>query len=318
MKVLMFGRGTIASLYGWALARAGHRVEFYVRPGRAAQYAPEVDLRIRDGRTRRGPAVRERWPITLREDLDAGHDYDLIVLSVNHDQLDGAVEFLSSRVGDATVLMFGNVWEDPAAVVSALPADQVVWGFPGGGGGYAGSTLSGGIVKTVFLGFCDGSNRGARYQAVRGLFRSTGFSVSEVPDFRSWLWFHFILDAGILSQALAVGGHAGLVRSRAAIEEVVMLVREMIPLLEAKGGTPRLGAALVSRVPARLLSFVLQKVLTGDNMLTFLMEQLDSAGQMTPGAGGVYARDVLAEARRRGVALPRLEALEPLFSAGRR
>ncbi len=37
-------------LYGWALEKAGNQVDFYVRPGRAAQYGPEVDLRIQDGR----------------------------------------------------------------------------------------------------------------------------------------------------------------------------------------------------------------------------------------------------------------------------
>ncbi|GHH30776.1 ketopantoate reductase family protein [Lentzea cavernae] len=314
MKILMFGRGTIATLYGWAFAKAGHEVEFYVRPGRAAQLPSGVDLRIRDGRSR-GGAVAERWPTTLREDLDA--DFDLIVLSVNHDQLDDAIAFLAPRVGNATVLMFGNVWEDPATVVSALPADQVVWGFPGGGGGFDGSTLRGGVVKNVFLGFCDDSNRGARYRAVHDLFERTGFSVSENQDFRSWLWFHFILDAGLLAQGLAVGGRSGLLRSRGAAREVFLLMREMIPLLKAKGGTPRLGAALVSRVPAGLLGFALRRLLSGDNMVGFLLRETERAGHMTRELGGVYARDVLADARRLGVPLPRLEALEPAFELAR-
>jgi len=33
-------------LYGWALEKAGHDVEFYVRPGRVAQYGPTVKLEI--------------------------------------------------------------------------------------------------------------------------------------------------------------------------------------------------------------------------------------------------------------------------------
>lgn len=309
----MFGRGTIATLYGWALTGSGHQVEFYVRPGRAAEYGPEVELDIRDGRTGRGVPVRHRWPITLREDLDAGHDYDLILLSVNHDQLDAAVEFLSTRVGSATVLVFNNIWADPTAAVSALPAEQVVWGFPGGGGGFLGSTLHGGVVKNVFLGFCGDSNRTERYRAVRGLFRDAGFSVSESKDFRSWLWFHFILDAGLLTQALAVGGLAELLRSPDAVKESVLLVREMIPLLKAKGGSPGVGAALVSRVPAGMLAFVLRKLLGAKNMYSFLMDQLERTGQINRDAAGTYARDVLADARTLGVPLPRLAALEPVF-----
>ncbi|MFD9700381.1 ketopantoate reductase family protein [Lentzea sp. NPDC059081] len=122
MRILMFGRGTIAALYGWAFEKAGHHVDFYVRPGRTAQLGTEVDLDIRDGR-RKGAEVAERWQISTIEELAAGHDYDLVLVSVNPDQLDGAVEFLRTRLGGATALMFGNVWEDPAAVVSPLPAD---------------------------------------------------------------------------------------------------------------------------------------------------------------------------------------------------
>ncbi|WP_236795046.1 ketopantoate reductase family protein [Amycolatopsis sp. GM8] len=313
MKILMFGRGTITTLYGWALAEAGNQVDFYVRPGRAAEYGSEVDLEIRDGRTGRGVPVRKSWPITMREELDAGHDYDLIILSVNHYQLEDAVAFLSTRVGDASVLVFNNVWADPADAVAALPSAQVIWGFPGGGGGFTGSTLRGGVVKNVFLGFYGDSNRGERYQAVRGLFRDAGFSVSESKDFRSWLWFHFILDAGLLTQALAVGGQPELFASRAAVKDAVLLMREMIPLLKAKGGKPGLGAAVISRVPAGLLAFVLQKFLSADNMYSFIMEEVERTGHMTRASAGRYARDVLAEARRLSVPLPRLTALEPVF-----
>lgn len=38
MKILMFGRGVLFTIYGRALAQAGHEVEFSVRPGRAATY----------------------------------------------------------------------------------------------------------------------------------------------------------------------------------------------------------------------------------------------------------------------------------------
>jgi 2-dehydropantoate 2-reductase len=314
MKVLLFGRGTIATLYGWALEKAGNQVEFYVRPGRTATYGPTVDLEIRDGRSARGGRpVSEKWPIVLREDLDADHDYDLIILSVNHDQLAEAIAFLGTRIGNATVLVFSNVWVDPAVAVSALPAEQVVWGFPGGGGGFVGSRLRGGVVKNVFLGFCGDSNRTGRYQAVRELFRAAGFAVSEQRDFRSWLWFHFMLDAGLLVQVTKAGGYTGFVRSRAAVKESVLLVREMLPLLKAKGGTPRLGAAIVSRVPAGLLGFVLREFLGGDNLYSFLMKQLEDSGQVGREAAGLYPRDVLADGRRLGVPLPRLAALEPVF-----
>ncbi|MEV4530403.1 ketopantoate reductase, partial [Streptosporangium sp. NPDC049304] len=71
MKILMFGRGVIATIYGWALERAGHDIEFYVRPGRAATYGEAIDLDLLDARRRMwGRRVVERWPVCLRETLE--------------------------------------------------------------------------------------------------------------------------------------------------------------------------------------------------------------------------------------------------------
>ncbi|MCF2586168.1 ketopantoate reductase family protein [Brevibacterium sp. UCMA 11752] len=314
MKVLMFGRGVISTLYGWALEKAGNEVDFYVRPGRTADFGSSVDLDIRDGRTsRKGTSVRGAWPITLREDLEPDHDYDLIIVSVNHDQLDIVVDFLSSRVGEATVLIFNNIWAEPAAAVAGLPREQIVWGFPGGGGGYSGNSLHGGFVKSIFLGDIDGSSRTGRHRAVRDLFATAGFSISEVKDFRSWLWFHFILDAGIMVGWLRMGSFDALVRSRPALSEVVRLVREMIPVLRAKGGTSRLGAAAATYIPAGAIGFAMQKLLTGDNMFSVIMDQAQSTGHIDYEAQAVYPRDVLADARRLGVAVPKLAENEPAF-----
>ena len=314
MKILMFGRGVISTLYGWALERDGNEVDFYVRPGRAADFGSSVDVDIRDGRaSRKGQSVHEEWPITLREDLGPDHDYDLIFVSVNHDQLDTVVDFLKPRVGRATVLIFNNIWTEPAAAVAGLPREQIVWGFPGGGGGYSGNTLHGGFVKSIFLGDFDGSSRTDRHRGVRELFATAGFSISEVKDFRSWLWFHFILDAGIMVGWLRMGSFDALVRSRPALQEVVRLVREMIPILTAKGGTSRLGAAAARFIPAGVFGFAIQKVLAGDNVLTDIMVQAQATGHIDFEAQAIYPRDVLADASRLGVAVPRLEANQEAF-----
>ena len=44
MKILMFGRGVISTLYGWALDKAGNDVDFYVRPGRAVDFGQSVEI----------------------------------------------------------------------------------------------------------------------------------------------------------------------------------------------------------------------------------------------------------------------------------
>jgi 2-dehydropantoate 2-reductase len=310
----MFGRGVIATQYGWALEQAGHDVDFYVRPGRTATYGPFVDLDILDGRARgRKRRISHRWPLTMREDLDSNHDYELIILSVNHDQLPTAVEFLSSRLGDAALLIFNNIWDDPRDSAARLPAGQVVWGFPGGGGGFAGNTLRGGMLRSLTLGLLDGGPPTAAHTRVHELLTGAGFSVTTVEDFRSWLWFHFILDAGLMVGIRQAGGVEAFVRSPASAKLTLRLIREMLPVLEAKGGVPTLGAKAIRLLPTGPVAFGLRKLLGGGSIYGAVTMDAQVGTQGSAEMMNIYPRDVLAEARRLQVPTPQLAALEPVF-----
>jgi len=144
MKILMFGRGTIATLYGWAFEKAGHTVEFYVRPGRAAQLGPSVKFDLLDARKKaRGEVVQGSWPVVLREDLPADHDYDLIIVSVNLGAFPEAARFLGPRVGKATVLVFNT--SGPTRKRRFLPSPTTKWS--GGFRGEAVASTSTGCCK---------------------------------------------------------------------------------------------------------------------------------------------------------------------------
>jgi 2-dehydropantoate 2-reductase len=206
MKILMFGRGVISVIYGWALEKAGHTVEFYVRPGRAAQYGPTVALDMLDARRSIfGKRVIEIWAIRMREDLPADHDYDLILVSVQHYHFEEVAAFLGPRVGKATVLVFNNFWAEPQQAASCLPAEHLAWGFPMAGCGFgADGVLRGALFGKVYFGtfLTDPS---PRELAVRESFTKAGFTISEQRDFRGWLFVHFALDCAIHTEALKAG-----------------------------------------------------------------------------------------------------------------
>jgi 2-dehydropantoate 2-reductase len=314
MKILMFGRGVIATVYGWALERAGHDVEFYVRPGRAAAYGPAVDLDLLDARRRvRGQRVVERWPVRYREELEPDHDFDLIVLSVSHHRLAEAAAFLAPRVGHATVLVFGNIWAEPLAAIGALPVDQVAWGFPMAGGGFgADGVLHGALMAQVVFGTL-GQPPTDRERAVRQAFREAGLRIREQPDFRGWLWIHFVSDAGLYSQALRLGSLANLVGATGDLREALLAVREFLPLLEARGVDLRRhrGGGLLFRAPTWLTAPAFAW-LTAHIPLA----RVSLAAHSDPDAEEPreVCRDTLTEARRLGVAVPRLAAAEPNFA----
>jgi 2-dehydropantoate 2-reductase len=264
LKILMFGRGVIATTYGWALERAGHQIEFYVRPGRAATYGSDIQMDVFD--LRRGvtrQSITQSWPVRYRETLDADNDFDLIVLSVSHHHLPEAVELLAPRIGNATVLMFGNIWTSPTTAIGDIPADQVAWGFPGGGGGFGeDGVLRAALLKSVIFGTVDGP-ASSREQQARQAFRMAGFRISERPDFRGWLWIHFVADAGIHSQGLRLGSLSKVTGNTAAIRKWLLATRELLPLLTARGVDLRKhrGDVLLFRAPSWLTGPLLSGVM---------------------------------------------------------
>lgn len=147
MNILVFGRGAIGTQYGWALENAGHKVDFFVRKGRIKDYGNTVSLDIYDSRSKK--QIKESWQINLKEEIEEDKTYDLILLSVNPEQVEGALLQVKRFAKTATVLFFCNYGLEVKNTVKDFPAGQIVFGFPGAGGGYEGNAL-GGIMYNFF------------------------------------------------------------------------------------------------------------------------------------------------------------------------
>ncbi|MGO4292974.1 ketopantoate reductase family protein [Chitinophaga sp. RAB17] len=304
MRILMFGRGVISAQYGWALEKAGHSVDFYVRPGRAKEYGSVIPLNIFG---LKGTKVKEHWQIRMREDLSPDHDYDLIFVSVQHYQFDKVAAFLNTRAGKATILIFNNFWNDPFIAAAALPLHQVVWGFPMAAGGFdKNGVLNGALFGKVQLAK-DLTERGV---AVRNLFRTAGFRINEHNDFRRWLWIHFAVNAGMLSQALKAGSIGSVVTSISHMKSVTLNVREIFPVLKKRGIDVKAdaGEAAIFKLPPLLVGLAMKA-------LTKLSPALRHSlmNHSNPEEVKSFCKDVLEEARRLGISVPRLESIELLL-----
>lgn len=314
MKILMFGRGVITTVYGWALENAGHTIDFYVRPGRAAIYGPTLELELLDARRKLlGDKVRQSWPVRLQEDLPADHDYDIIFVSVQHYSLAGVAAFLSARLSKATVLVFNNLFAEPQAAVAPLPAGQVVWGFPQAGGGFnAKGQLVAALLPSVWLGTF-GENPSARHLAVAEVFRGAGFKVSQERDFKGWLWVHFATNTGLHAQVLKLGSFSRVVGSVHELQQAVLNIREMLKLVEARGVNLRNHtAASLFRLPTLLVALLL-KLVWRLPPLRVVVQAHSNVEELK-----LTCRDALDEAHSIGFPVPRLKSLEPGFSSGHR
>jgi len=307
MRILMFGRGVIATIYGGLLQSAGHEVEFYVRPGRASEYGDEVELDLIDARrTLLGTRVRHQLRLRMRESLDPDDAFDLIVLSVGHHQLSTAAAFLAPRVANATVLVFGNVWDEPLDAIRPLPAGQVAFGFPMAGGGFgADGVLRGALFRGLILGSA-GTSATSREIAVQTAFRQAGLTPRMEKDLRGWLWLHFIADAGMYAQGNRTGGLASMIGDRQALRDALLTGRELLPVLHARGVD--LGRHRRAALPFRLPTPTAAAMAWATARLPLAHASL--AAHTDPNAAEPQAilRDVLHEVRRLGVPTPRLDA----------
>lgn len=303
----MFGRGVISAQYGWAFEKAGHTVEFYVRPGRIAKYGSVLPLKLLDARKKfKGTLIEEKWEITMREELSPKHDYDLIILSVQHYQFKEAAEFLSTRVSNATVLIFNNFWEDPLAQVTAFPKEQLAWGFPQAGGGFdIDGSLKGALFAEVQFGTFD-TEPTDRELAVRTLFSNTGFKLTEHRDFKGWLWIHFAIEAGLFGKVVEVGSVEKVASSKEHVKNAILNVQELLPIVAARGidmARHKSDIAFYSR-KAWLAGFMLRMLVKISPPFKLLILSHNNPEEVKS-----YCQDVLAEAKHLKMRFPRLESI---------
>jgi 2-dehydropantoate 2-reductase len=313
MKILMFGRGVISTQYAWAFEKAGHTVEFYVRKGRKAEWGSTVALHIFDARKKiRGVKVQENWSITMVEDFAANHNYDLILVSVQHYHIKNVVDFLADRIGKATVLMFNNFWEEPQEAVAKLPESQLVWGFPQAGGGFdEKGVLNGSLFGVVQFGTF-GTAQTARGLAVMDLFKSAGFKINEFKDFRAYLLPHFVFNAAIQLEILKTSnGLASLndLQMTSFWRNVIQNGKALLPLLEARKVDFKASSEWkMFRLPPWILSFLMRGIIKFMPPIKQIFIGHSNLDELKS-----YCQDVLQTANDLKIPLPSYEVNRSVF-----
>ena len=203
------------------------------------------------------------------------------------------------------MVVLGNVWDEPAAAVTPMPADQVVFGFPGAGGGFGqDGVLRGAVTRSVTLA-APTSPSDRRGLEARAAFRQAGFAVRDERDMRGWLLLHFVLDAGMFAQASHTGGLMNMVGDRRALREAFLTSRELLPIVEARDVdlSRHRAAAMPTRLPgATGAALALATVLVP-------MARASLAAHDDPQAAEPRAvlEDTARAARVLGIATPRLD-----------
>lgn len=307
MNILMIGRGVISAQYAWIFKENGHHIYFYIRPESIDKYTPMLSLQLEDRRKPQPEKINVSWETNLIYEIPPSHDYDLIFVSVNIEQISSVIKTLTNKVHNASVLFFHNFWEDPIKQTEILPQSQLIFGFPGAGGGTLGAnTINGAFTSMIMIGDIGTASR-ERVQQVNTLFEQAGFSVKKQANFKKFLLNHFLLNVAIEIEVLKEGSFIKLMDSIHALGNISINLRQLKPIMKERGIGYDAINTLLSTLPPKILGMIMSKIIfksgstarslmEGNNIIT-----------------GRSAKLILDEARRKNIHVNTLENVRNLL-----
>jgi 2-dehydropantoate 2-reductase len=309
MRVCVVGAGVIGTIYGLVLARTGHGVTHYVRPGAGDRLRAGFDVNLLDARGEAPVETLTTYRPRVVERLDAGHPFDLILASVRHDSLPALLPVLADGAGTAEILMFNNLWSSFDAI-DAMVSGRYLWGFPVAGGGFEAGRLEAALLGTVRLGDPSGSATN-RVESLELLFSECGLGVEVERDMLSWLWVHFATEAGIVAAAAKAGGVDAFLDDVEQIATGVLAVREAFAVVRARGvDVEAVPDARMFLAPEREVAAGIKQRYLVDRAARKIMERHTDGAELKR----IYG-DVVATGRTLGVDMPTLEACGPFVQA---
>lgn len=194
MRILFFGAGPLASLYAHLLHEKGLDVTVLAR-GDRYDWLKENGLVLLNEVT----GQKDSSHVNIVNELKPEDEYDLVIVLIRKNKLPPVFEALTASPGVKNILFMGNNALGFDAYVKALPADKLLFGFPGAGGGireqvvhYADREKPNRRRRAVTIGEVDGRTK-ERTLAVKSMFESAGVPVDLTPDMDGWLKYHVAL-----------------------------------------------------------------------------------------------------------------------------
>ena len=194
MRTLFFGAGPLGSVYAHLLHANGGDVTVLDR-GERYEWLKENGLVLVNEIT----GQRETSHVNVVNELKPGDEYDLVIVLIRKNKLPPVFETLAACPGVKNILFMGNNVLGFDEYLAHLPAEKVLFGFPGAGGGirdqvvhYADRDKPKAKRKALTIGEIDGHNK-SRTLAVKSVFESAGVPVELTPDIDGWLKYHVAL-----------------------------------------------------------------------------------------------------------------------------
>jgi 2-dehydropantoate 2-reductase len=127
-------------------------------------------------------------------------------------------------------------------------------------------------------------------------------------DFQSWLMNHYVLNAAMEVEVLKSGSFKKVISSHEALAGMGRNIKEMIPVLKAKGSKLDVMTKMLSDLPPRVVGFLMSKVVYSPKSIPYALQAHNHYKV------GYAVKEVISDARKHSIKAPRLYAVENLIT----
>jgi 2-dehydropantoate 2-reductase len=231
VRILVLGAGVIGSVYAGKLLQAGHDVVLLARGRRLADLQSH-GLVLENAETGSRTAQRVA-PVSEPAPEDR---FDLVLVPVRAEQLDGVLAVLTGMMDGSDVLFFGNTGNRGPELTTAL-GERALFGFPAAGGTRDGPAIKYVLIRQqkTMLGGPAGTTT-ARIRYLQHVLDGAGFPTLISADIGGWLTGHAAFVVPIAFALYRAGIDAPrLAADPATMRLMVLATREAFTALHAAG-----------------------------------------------------------------------------------
>jgi 2-dehydropantoate 2-reductase len=290
MKVLILGAGAVGGYWGARLHQSSADITFLLREKRAEKVRKE-------GLVVKSPKGDAVLPVKVVTKGSEGGPYDIVVLACKAYDLDSAIESIAPAVGaDTTVVPMLNGHAHFATLDKKFGPEKVAGGLARISGmlGPHGEILHSG-ASGVSFGERDGKPARKTLLDLDAACRKAGIDGGINPNINQDLWDKWIMLATIAGMCASMRGNVGdIVETEDGVAIVLETLEESCKVAAAAGHAPS------DKVLTGIKSMLTQK---GSKAVASILGDMEKGG---PAEGKQIVGDMLARARKAGIAAPNL------------
>jgi len=236
LKTLIFGAGPLGSLYAYLLHKAGKDVTVLARNDHY-KFLKENGVVLVNEFTDEKLIAK----VTVVDSFNSEDSYDLVIVLMRKNSIINVLPVLNRNKNIKNYFFMGNNALGFDEYLKYLPAEKVLFGFPGGGGSrinhvahYVDSEQPNGKRLSITLGEIDGIVKDRTVQ-IKQLFESSDMPVKIVDDIDSWLKYHIAFIHPIAGALLKAGDNYKLAQDKETIRKYIRAVNECSKVLKSLG-----------------------------------------------------------------------------------